>query len=136
MLINGVETFVVFKQDIICKPGEDAPFKIIIAECIAYDTVICKYQSDSIPWLVDHPDTVDLDIVCIFNVDAICCDRIRCIDDSTISEGDENNRVRGGPGSAEIKSCIVAISNPDRITSIDLIGCILECAPGLGPGVS
>ena len=43
MLINGVETFVVFKQDVICKPGEDAPFKIIIAERIAHNTIICKH---------------------------------------------------------------------------------------------
>src|SRR5688572_17842424 len=136
VLINRVEAFVVFKQDIICKPSKDASFKIIVAKCIAHDTVIRKNQSDAIPGLVDDSDTIDLDVISIFDIDTIGGHRIRRIDYHITSEGDEYNWVDCSSRGPVIESNVVAVRNPDGITCIDLIGCILECPPGQRPRVA
>src|SRR5690349_19074131 len=88
VLIDGVQTLIVFQQQVVRKPGENAALEIVITIRIAYDAMVGQSQSDSITRLIDDPYSIDLDIVGILDVDAVHGDRVMHIDDDIRSSSD------------------------------------------------
>ena len=78
-------------------------------------------ETDAIARLINYPESVDLDVIGIFNIDPICRHGILRVDHHVISCGDEDDRIRSCGIGPAIESGIIAILYPDGIAGGDVV---------------